>query len=74
MYRDNVTIYRSFYKVLVRYNNLFETNLLHVSINYQIYALIYIAQTILLCVINILAVKLMHNTHKQLNFQMVTFI
>lgn len=53
---------------LVRYNNLFETNLLHVSINYQIYALIYIAQTILLCVINILAVKLMHNTHKQLNF------
>ena len=34
---------------LVRYNNLFETNLLHVSINYQIYALIYIAQTILLC-------------------------
>ncbi|MFU0761774.1 DUF2975 domain-containing protein [Staphylococcus pasteuri] len=55
-------------KALFKYNNLFDTTLLHAGINYQIYALIYIIQTILLCVIIALAIKLINNTHKNMIF------
>lgn len=55
-------------KALIKYNALFDTTLMHAGINYQIYALIYIIQTILLCVTVVLAIKLINNTHKNMSF------